>query len=125
MLLCAKRELDSVLVLIEQCLAGALTPAEAATHYAEAVTSISQARVGDLTAGEGGDKEETKDPPASSPNPACAVLKPGILITPIAKSAKLKKLGPDSHCDYNEQCECSASGQIMYWDDNKQNNTQV
>jgi hypothetical protein len=125
-LLCTKRELDSVLVLIEQCLAaGALTPAEAATQRAEAVAAISQARGGDLTAGEGGDKEETKDPPASDTNPACAVLKPGILITPIAKSAKLKKSGPDSHHDYNEQCERSASGQIMCWDDDKQNNTQV
>ena len=42
-LLCAERELDSVVVLIEQCLAaGALTPAEAATQRAEAVAAISQ-----------------------------------------------------------------------------------
>ena len=51
--------------------------------------------------------------------------KTGILITPIAKSAKPKKSGPDYHRDCNEQCERSASGQIMCWEDDKQNNTQV
>ena len=123
-LLCAKRQHDSVMVLIEQCLAaGVLTPADAAVKRAEAVATLSEARGGDLTAGEGGYKDETKDPPA--PIPACAVLKTGILITPIAKSAKPKKSGPDSHHDYNEQCQRSASGQIMCWDDDKQNNTQV
>jgi len=82
-LLCAKREHDSVLVLIEQCLAaGALTPAKAAEQRAEAAAALSEARGGDLTVGEGGDNDETKDPPASAPNPASAELTTGILITP-------------------------------------------
>ena len=78
----------------------------------------------DLTAGEG-DKEKTKDRPASAPNPGCAGITPGIVITPIAKSPKPKTSGPDSYRDYNEQCQRSASGQTMCWDDDKQNNSQV
>ena len=50
----------------------------------------------------------------------------GILITPVAKVIKAKKSGsPDSRRDYNEQCERFLRGQIMCWDDDKQNNSQV
>lgn len=48
----------------------------------------------------------------------------GILITPVARVAKAKKSGsPDSHRDYNEQCERFMRGQPMCWDDDKHNNT--
>jgi len=46
-----------------------------------------------------------------------------IMITPIAQVAKPKKSGPDSHRDYNEQCERFSRGQPMCWDDNKHNKT--
>ena len=49
-----------------------------------------------------------------------------ILITPVAQVAKAKKSGsPDSHRDYNEQCERFSRGQPMCWDDEKHNNTKA
>jgi hypothetical protein len=55
-----------------------------------------------------------------------AVDTTGILITPVAKVGKPKGSGlPDSHRDYNEQCERFLRGQPMCWDDDKHNNTRV
>jgi hypothetical protein len=43
----------------------------------------------------------------------------GIVITPIAK--KIKKIGPCSLTDYNEQLERSATGLDIFWDDSRSN----
>jgi hypothetical protein len=43
----------------------------------------------------------------------------GIVITPIAK--KVKKIGPCSLTDYNEQLESSSKGLDIFWDDSRSN----